>query len=72
MFADGGIGPMTGSATTGLWPGQADEHRSPRRVANIADHPVATLAMAGGEIMAAYGFGLPAETARKIRRVILP
>jgi len=62
MLAGGGVGPFPGGALTGFATLQSHEHRAAGRVADIADQPVAALAMTGGEIMTAHRLCLPAET----------
>src|SRR5690606_35240471 len=62
MLSRRGIGPFARCALAGFGTGQAYEHRAPRRVVNVAHHPVVALAPSGGQVFAAHGLGLPAET----------
>ena len=61
MFGRGGVGPMPGSAGTGVRSAEPDEHRPPGRVAHIAHRPIASLAPAIGEIVTAYRLGITGE-----------
>ena len=69
MLAGGCIGPFACRAATGRRPFEPDEHRAARRVARIADQPVAALAPAAGEIVSAHRLGLARETARQFGSV---
>ena len=51
--------PVSGSA-------KADEQAAARRVVDVADQPVATLAATVGEIMAAHRLGIARETVRQV------
>ena len=56
VLAGRGIGPFAGCALTGLSrSGEAHEHRALRRVFDVADHPIPALAVAVGEVSAAFG-----------------
>ena len=65
MLARGGVGPFAGGALAALRPAQADEQAAARRVRDIADQPVAALAAAVGEIMAAHRLGIAREPVRQ-------
>ena len=67
MLAGGGVGPFAGRSLRRLL--QPDEHRAARRVARVADQPVAALAPAIGEIVAAHRLGLARETMRQFGSV---
>src|SRR3546814_10517108 len=54
MLAGCGIGPFAGRTLAGLAAFQPHEHRSAGAVADIAHQPIAALAMAGRQIMAAH------------------
>ena len=74
MLAGGGIGPFAGGALR-CRTAQADEQAAARRVGDIADQPVAALAMAVGEIVAAHRLGIARETVGQfggVRRHGLP
>jgi len=66
MFGRGSVGPMPGSAGTGVRSAEPDEHRPPGRVAYIAHRPIAALAPAIGEIVTAYRLGITGEAARQL------
>src|SRR3546814_1156136 len=70
MFARGGIGPFSCGASAGVATLQPDEHGPARRVAGIADQPVATLAAAIRKIVAAHCLGLPPEALRQIGCIV--
>ena len=72
MLAGRGVGPFAGGALAGFRPVQPDEHGAARRVADVADQPVAALAAAVGEIVAAHRLGLARETVRQIGRIARP
>jgi len=61
MLARGGIGPMAGRAGSGLRPGEPNIEAAAGRVVDVADDPVAALAAAVGEIIAAHGLGMARE-----------
>src|SRR3546814_18689778 len=65
MLAGCGIGPFAGRTLAGLAAFQPHEHRSAGAVAAIAHQPIAALAMAGRQIMAAHPLGLSAEKNRQ-------
>jgi hypothetical protein len=47
--------------------GKPDEHRPAGRIANVAHRPVAALAAAIGEIVAAHCLGIARETVSEVR-----
>ena len=63
VLARGGVGPFAGRSLRRLL--QPDEHGAARCVAHVADQPVAALAPAIGEIVAAHRLGLARETVRQ-------
>jgi hypothetical protein len=67
VLAGGSIGPCSGRSLWRLF--QADEHGTTWRIARVADQPIAALAPAIGEIVAAYRFGLARETMRQFGSV---
>ena len=67
VLAGGGVGPFAGRPLGRLL--EPDEHRAARRVAHVADQPIAALTAAVGEIVAAYRFGLARETVRQFGSV---
>src|SRR5580704_17195104 len=69
MFGRGGIGPMPGGAGTGFRSAKPDEHRSARRIANVAHRPVAALPPPLGQVMAADRLSLAGEAARQFGSV---
>src|SRR3546814_1956301 len=70
MLSGCGIGPYAGRPLAGLAAFQPHEHRSAGAVADIAHQPIAALAMAGRQIMAAHRLGLSAETNRQFGGVV--
>ena len=70
MVAGSGVGPFAGGALPGFSALQPDEERAAGRVANVADHPIATLAATVREIAAAHRLGVARETARQVRRLL--
>lgn len=50
-------------------PQEIDERRPAGRIANVAHHPVATLAPSVRQVMAAYRFGITGEAARQFGSV---
>ena len=69
MFGRGGIGPMPGGAGTGVRSAEPDEHRPAGRIANVAHRPVAALAPAVGQVMAADRLGIAGEAACQFARI---
>jgi hypothetical protein len=65
IFGRCGIGPMPAGAGTGVRSAEPDEHRPAGRIANVAHHPVATLAPPVGQVMAADRLGITGEAARQ-------
>ena len=61
VFAAGGVGPVTGGAAAGGGAGETHIQAAAGRVADIADQPVAALAAAVGEKMAAHRLGILRE-----------
>ena len=59
------VGPFAGRTPAGFRSFQPDEQGAPRCIPHVADHPVATLATAVGEIMAAHRFGIAREPVRQ-------
>ena len=66
MFAGGGVSPFAGGALAAVRTVEPDEQAAPRRVGNVADQPIAALAMAVGEIVAAHRLGIARETVGQI------
>ena len=62
MLAGGGIGPFAGHAFAGRRPVKADIKAASRRVGDVADDPVAALAVTIGEIVTAHCLGMARET----------
>ena len=56
---------MPGGAGTGFRSAKPDEHRSARRIANVAHRPVATPAPPVRQVMAAHSLGITGEAARQ-------
>src|SRR3546814_9035158 len=71
MLSGGSVGPFAGRALPGLAALQPHEHRAAGCVADIADQPVAALAMTGREVMAAHRLALAPETDRQFGSVLL-
>ena len=65
MLACCRIGPLTRRSLAGCWTGQANIHRAPRRVSDIADAPVAAFPPSVREIMSAYRLGILREAPRQ-------
>jgi hypothetical protein len=65
-LAGGGISPAAAGPFAGQRSGQADIEAAPRRVGDIADDPVVAMAVAVGEILAAYSLGIVREAASKL------
>ena len=65
MFAGRGVGPFAGGALAGFRSLEPHEQGAAGRVADIADQPVAALAAAVGEIVAAHRLGIARETVRQ-------
>ena len=65
MFARGGVNPFSGGALAAFWAAQANEQATAGRIAHVADQPIAAVAAAVGEIMAAHRLGLARETTRQ-------
>lgn len=59
MLAGRGIDPVADCAALGLE--EPDIEAAPRRSGNIANHPIASLAPTGGEVMAANGLCILGE-----------
>ncbi len=70
MVASSGVGPSAGGALPGVSALEPDEQRAAGRVANVADHPIATLAATVRQIAAAHRLGVARETARQVRRLL--
>src|SRR5712671_7927266 len=66
MLAGGGVGPFAGSALAMVRSAQADEQAATPGVGDIADQPVAALAMTVGEIVAAHRLGIAREEAGQV------
>ncbi len=66
MFAGRCVRPLASRTLASLRPMQSDEEGAPRRIAGIADQPVATLPPAVGEIMATHRLGIARETVYQI------
>ena len=60
------VRPFASGALTGFWPVQPDEEGAPRRVADIANQPIAALPSAVGEVVAAHRLGIARETVRQV------
>ena len=69
MFAGGGVGPFAGGAPAAVRTVEPDEQAASWCVGNVADQPIASFAMAVGEIVAAHRLGIARETVGQIRRV---
>src|SRR6202162_3185408 len=63
------VGPFAGRAPAGTFRFQADEHRSARRIPDVADLPVIADATAVGEIVTAHRLGLAREAMCQLRRI---
>ena len=70
MLAGGSVGPFAGGALAGFAALSPPEHRAAGRIADIADQPIAALAMAGGQVMPAHRLGLSAKTDRQLGSVV--
>ena len=66
MLAGGGVGPFAGGALAAVGTAQTHEETAAGRVGDIADQPVAALAMAVGEVVAAHRLGIARETMGQI------
>ncbi len=66
MFPGRCVRPFASGALTGFWPVQPDEEGAPRRVADIANQPIAALSSAVGEVMATHRLGIARETVSQI------
>jgi len=66
MLAGGGVGPFAGCSFAVQRPEQADIEAASRRVRDIADNPVAALAVTIGEIMTAHSLGAARETVSEL------
>ena len=65
MIAGRGVGPFAGRALAGFRSFQPDEQGAAGRIPHVADQPVAALAAAVGEIVAAHRLGIARETVRQ-------
>ena len=65
MIAGRRVGPFAGRALAGFRSFQPDEQGAAGRIPHVADQPVAALAAAVGEIMAAHRLGIARETVRQ-------
>ena len=66
MLAGGGISPFAGGAFPAVRSNEANEQAAAGRVPDVADDPVATPAVAVGEVMAAHDLGITREAARQV------
>ena len=66
MFAGRRVRPLAGRTLAGVWSSQPHEKGAPRRVADIADQPVAAFSSAVGEVVAAHRLGIAREAVRQI------
>ncbi len=66
MLARCRVRPLAGGTLAGFRSSQPDEEGAPRRVADIADQPVAAFSPAAGKVMAAHRLGIARETVRQI------
>jgi hypothetical protein len=69
VLAGGGVGPLAGRALAALRADEAHEHRAAGRVAYVAHHPVAALAVAVGQVVATHRLGIARETVRQFGSV---
>jgi hypothetical protein len=67
VFARGGVSPLPGGALAAVRPLEPDEQATSRRIRDIANEPVAALAAAIGEIVAAHCLGIARETVSEVR-----
>ena len=61
-----GVGPLTGRALAGVGTAKAHIEAAPGRVVDVAGEPVAALAAAVGQVVAAHRLGVLGETARQV------
>jgi hypothetical protein len=66
MLARGGVGPFAGGALPAVRSCEANKQATARRIGDIANDPVATLATSVGEVAAAHRLGITREAARQI------
>src|SRR6266404_5819122 len=70
VFASGGVGPLARGALAGFDTLQADEHRATRRIADVANQPVASFTAPVGEIVTADRLSLSGHAARQIGCIV--
>jgi hypothetical protein len=67
MLPRSGVGPFSGGTLAIVRAAQADEQAAAARVGDIADQPIAALAMTIGEVVPADRLGNAREAASQVR-----